>query len=849
MSRILTFTALALLLAFPAIAATPCNLTMSINCVNGTCTGVTTNNGTGVCSGEFIGGIFVDVASGQASVSNFRTTPAFANQQCFDSSSLPVGLPFALCIGDSSLAPGGSFTMTGNVAPLAGAPTPLPIIAVTEVINSTTGDELGFAYAETGVTVATCTPIANVPAVTLSGSIYIVSWSPVSDPNSSFTVDESTAADFSANFASRNVSGFSTQFSHSVTTTTTYYYRVRANSCSGSPGPNSGTVSIVVQALAPQAGRSTDGVAPAGSTAPISYLVHLDQPPGSGKQALDIPFTAAVDKPYLSVSPASGTIPAGGTNVTITANPTNLPPGANTGTLTVQSNGSTISTKSVTISLVTPVGPGTKTIPPSNALIIPVVAHLQGARGPFQSDVRLTNTSSASVQYQVTYTPIRTDGTKTSKTTAVTADAGQTIALNDIVKDFFGIGATDVPGDAGAGALEIRPLNTGSILNYASSRTFTFNDKGTFGQFIAAIPFNQFATKASVVPLPGVPAPTGNPVLSMQQIASSSKFSTNLGIVEGSGNPASGTIRILDDRGTLVRMVPYSLQPGELQQNNIAAYDVGNLDDGRIEVTVESATGSVSAYASVLDKITNDPLAVTPVQVSQISASRYVLPGMAALTNAATNFHSDIRIYNGSSTQAAVVNATFYPQSSGTPKTFGPFSIEPGGVRAFDDAVVSMFNANGQGGSIVLTTNGNSQMVATGRTYTIDSQGGTFGQFIPGVSPAQGIAAGDRPLQILQLEESTNFRSNLGLAELSGNTAHVRITAYVPDSKVSASTELDLAANEFRQLGRVLSSFNLGSNIYNARISVEVTGGSGRIASYGSVIDNFSTDPTYVPAQ
>ena len=39
-------------------------------------------------------------------------------------------------------------------------------------------------------------------------------------------------------------------------------------------------------------------------------------------------------------------------------------------------------------------------------------------------------------------------------------------------------------------------------------------------------------------------------------------------------------------------------------------------------------------------------------------------------------------------------------------------------------------NASGQGGSIVMTTPSASKLVATGRTYTIDSQGGTFGQFI-----------------------------------------------------------------------------------------------------------------------
>jgi len=186
-----------------------------------------------------------------------------------------------------------------------------------------------------------------------------------------------------------------------------------------------------------------------------------------------------------------------------------------------------------------------------------------------------------------------------------------------------------------------------------------------------------------------------------------------------------------------------------------------------------------------------------------------------------------------------------------TPRPFGPFSIEPGGVSAYNDVVTDKFNANGLGGSIVLTTNTASSLVATGRTYTIDAQGGTFGQFIPGVSPSQGVALGDRPLQILQLEQSTNFRSNLGLAELSGNSAHVRITAYVPDSKTSVSTEFDLAPNEFRQIGRVLASsgFNLGTNVYNARISVEVTSGSGRVAAYGSVIDNASSDPSYVPSQ
>jgi hypothetical protein len=86
--------------------------------------------------------------------------------------------------------------------------------------------------------------------------------------------------------------------------------------------------------------------------------------------------------------------------------------------------------------------------------------------------------------------------------------------------------------------------------------------------------------------------------------------------------------------------------------------------------------------------------------------------------------------------------------------------------------------------------------------------GGTFGQFIPGVTPAQGIGTADRPPQVLQLEQSQSFRANLGLAELTGNAAHVRVTLLLPDSKANPFQEYDLAPFEFRQIGRILEVLN-----------------------------------------
>jgi hypothetical protein len=333
----------------------------------------------------------------------------------------------------------------------------------------------------------------------------------------------------------------------------------------------------------------------------------------------------------------------------------------------------------------------------------------------------------------------------------------------------------------------------------------------------------------------------------LQQIAQSSKFRTNLGIVEGSGTAASGQIKIFNDAGTLLKSVPYSLMPGEHQQLNTFLVSNGiTLDDGRIEVTVDSATGAVSAYASVLDQLTADPLAVQPAQAAQISATRYVLPGMADVQGV-TNFHSDVRVFNGGST-SVTVTPVYYERNNGPAHAAAPITIGTGQVKAIDDVVPSLFTAPGTAGEIVFTTASPSSLVVTGRTYTITSNGGTFGQFIPGVTPAEGIGVGNRPLQLLQLEQSQNFRTNVGLAELTGNPAHVKITMSLPDSKVLAVDEEDLQPNEFRQIP-VLSILNAGKNSYNARLSIEVTSGSGRITAYGSVIDNVTQDPTYVPAQ
>src|SRR5262249_60616032 len=244
---------------------------------------------------------------------------------------------------------------------------------------------------------------------------------------------------------------------------------------------------------------------------------------------------------------------------------------------------------------------------------------------------------------------------------------------------------------------------------------------GTFGPSVAALLLLHVASKSiDVLPAPGQqPPPSGPPTLSFQQVAESTKFRTNLGFVEGLGQAASFRVRLFDDHGTTLKEKAYTVRPGEHHQyNQFIANEMGipSLDDGRIEIVVDSDTGAVSGYASVLDNVTTDPLAVMPVQPSLFQSTRYVIPGIAELVSPFSNFHSDVRIYNGGTT-SVTVTPRFFPQGNGTPVSAPAFTLGAGEVKAVDNVLTTMFNTTG-GGSIVFTTNVAANIFTTGRPYT-----------------------------------------------------------------------------------------------------------------------------------
>jgi uncharacterized repeat protein (TIGR01451 family) len=681
-------------------------------------------------------------------------------------------------------------------------------------------------------------PLARVVAQTTTDKTYAVEWDLVPGATR-YEIDEATSPAFT-NAQTTLVTGLSKSFKHDVTAPTPFFYRVRAlNDCGAEAGAYSLAIRVVVVPL-PDEDDDQDINVPAGS---MELIVHDVFVPGQPGETLF--FNASSDRPWMTVTPASGVITPSGITLRVTADPKMLPNGTFTASIIVtfsetsgglRANANTKTTIPLSINLVTPVSPvASKDSTSQYAMVIPTVGHLGGINSHWQSDVRVTNAGFVANRYRLTFTPAAglTSGVQQ---TIITVDAGATTALDDIIRTWFGIGAL---GENASGMLEILPLDdpaAAAASTVASSRTYNVTDHGTLGQFIPAIRFNGFIGKALTGALPNL--------LSIQQIAQSSAYRTNVGIAEGSGAAASVLMRFFNGAGAKLFELPLELAAGEQRQMNAILSQHGfQVDDGRVEVEVLGGNGKVTAYASVVDNLTNDPLLVSGTPLTQTGETKWVLPGVASLDNAVARWRTDMRVFNyGNAAQAATL--TFFP-TGGTPRS-ADVMLDAGAVLTLDNIVRNRFGLEVGGGVVHLTTTTPASLVVTGRTYN-ETPNGTFGQFIPAVTPNEATGLGERTLHILQVEDSVRYRTNVGIAEVSGQPVVIEVQVILPDSIVTPTVHIPLAANEFRQYA-LLRDFGLG-NVYNARVTIRVIEGNGRVTAYGSVIDEQTQDPTYVPAQ
>ncbi len=204
-------------------------------------------------------------------------------------------------------------------------------------------------------------------------------------------------------------------------------------------------------------------------------------------------------------------------------------------------------------------------------------------------------------------------------------------------------------------------------------------------------------------------------------------------------------------------------------------------------------------------------------------------------------FRTDARVFNPSFTETITVDAYLLPTGNVANGGVAPvtFSVAPREMKVFDDVVSSLFQGSGLGGIRLVSPN---RLGATARIYAA-SDAGTLGQFVVGVPLESALTKG----VLLQLKSNANFRTNVGLAN-SDSSASAAVTLKLFDR---TNTQVAMVTQTMPPLAviaptNILGLFNSpAGDLSDCWISFE----SDRpVVAYGSVVDNGTTDPTYVPA-
>ncbi|MCU1349461.1 MAG: bacillolysin, partial [Acidobacteria bacterium] len=428
--------------------------------------------------------------------------------------------------------------------------------------------------------------------------------------------------------------------------------------------------------------------------------------------------------------------------------------------------------------------------PAGTGQFIPAVIHAPGANGTnFVSDVRLFNRGALPATVSLIFTPTGADGSTTFSAIRIELAPAEVVALDDVVASAFtmtGMGQLEVTGD---------PADI-----VVTSRTYTRGNGGTYGQFIPATPSSSFAWVA--------------------QLQSTADFRSNVGFAETAGS--AGTVRMTLYDATTSNVI--SVSDYHLAPFSHAQFPVTAAARMLAELRVIAGNARIAGYGSVLDNRTNDPIFV-PGQEPR--AGPFAAPVITADGANGTHWRTDIG-FAAPSANAAVM-LTYADAASG--KVGTAFNMVPYNAL-FPTSAVIAFGA--------LEVDGKDPILVSAKIYTT-SPVGTYGQFLP----LQPIVQSTPPRDLLQIESSAAFRTNVGAINPTKGEARVRFTLFDAAGRPIGETDRTLRPFETIQfpVGAITAA-----PVLHGRVHVQLLAGSAYVA-WASVVDNVTGDPIFVPGQ
>ena len=373
--------------------------------------------------------------------------------------------------------------------------------------------------------------------------------------------------------------------------------------------------------------------------------------------------------------------------------------------------------------------------------------------------------------------------------------------------DLFGIAY-------GAGALGIEATSAGTSADLrVSSRTFTTGATGTYGQ---AVPDVQ---------------PDGlEKTLYITGIAANASFRTNVGVVNRGAAPMNATLALFSRTGATLSAKTIAVPAHSFQQAPLASFFpeiAGTSQDVLTMRIVAAASDAISAYASVVDNRTQDPIYIQARPAE--TGGSLTIPVVGRSTGAnGTFWRSDLTFFN---TSPNAVTLTLRYNGAAKSLFIG------GSDTAVVDDVMSEFGLTSSSGALQVEWSASSGPVVTSRTYTSVAGGGTYGQSIDPVAAFASRAF------VPGLRNDGSYRSNVGFVNGGSETEFFQVILLSPSGTELARKGMTLIPGQQMQTSVTALFPNVS---LPAGFTMQAEGdANAKLFAYGSMVDNASGDPVF----
>lgn len=380
--------------------------------------------------------------------------------------------------------------------------------------------------------------------------------------------------------------------------------------------------------------------------------------------------------------------------------------------------------------------------------------------------------------------------------------------------------------------IQVRGENANKVELY--SRTYTTDEQGlTYGQFIGTPSEEQIIGKNG-----------GKEIVF--GLRNDENFRSNLFITELEGIETKVDVKLFSQNGEQIGNLLTKTLEGFSQWQIIDIFNsAGSNNNWAYAEIISYGGGKIYAFGSVIDKKTNDPTTlpgVIPIH-SRANENLYIPAIVKAPGNYGTNWRTDL-VFMNSSSNSLNVELEFYSKEGGTAEksyiTLLPFSM---GI--YLDALKILFGRDEGFGSVFVKNVNTSNFFVFSRIYNLKSDGSTYGQGTLAFKEEESTSVDDEPIFSMGLEESQKFRTNVGVFEISGESAKVLFTLIFPDGK-SMNFSVDINPYQWLQIDGIIK--RVGYDFYTAGVWVvaSVINGSGKIVGYASLVDNNSSDAIFI---